>query len=390
MPANLTPEAKGKWKRFLLEKRPEAKIKALKEFLSSIPKHKGNEKLRAQIKRKISNLKLEIENKKKRSTRTSSSSIFLKKDGAAQIVILGQTNVGKSSLLTALTNAKPQIASYEYTTTRPLQGMLQFENLNFQLIETPALIPQSVDNKAWNSRTLAMARNADGMILMIDLSKNSSSQLSSIIDHLEDFGITIYEPKSDVEIIHEKERGLQIIGSGRLIDCNLDDVKKLAQSYAVRNAKIKISGENRLDDIENAILENKRTYKPTIIVTNKLDKRAEQNLNEFSEKRDDGIPFLIVSCKNRTNLDKIGQLLFKTLDIMRVYTKDPGTKIISKKPIVLTNGNLVIDVAREIHSELYRDFKYVRLWGPSSKYPGEKVGRTHILKDGDIVEIHIK
>ena len=65
---------------------------------------------------------------------------------------------------------------------------------------------------------------------------------------------------------------------------------------------------------------DKRTYRPTIIVTNKLDKRAEQNLNEFSEKRDDGIPFLIVSCKNRTNLDKIGQLLFKTLDIMRVYS----------------------------------------------------------------------
>lgn len=389
MPANLNAEAKGKWKRYLLEKRPEAKIKALEEFLSSIPKHKGNEKLRANIKRKISNLKLELENKKKHGSHSSGSSVFLRKAGAAQIVILGHTNVGKSSLLTALTNAKPQIANYEYTTTRPIQGMLEFENLGFQLIEAPALIPKSTENKAWNSQILALARNSDEIIIMIDLSNSPISQLNSIIGHLEDFGITIIKPKSEVEVKREKAHGIQTILSGKLLDCNLDDIEKLAQSYGIRNALLKIYGEISLEDIENALLENNRIYKPIIILANKTD-RAERGLEKFIDKICYDIPLLAVSCENRTNLEKMAPLLFKTLDIIRVYTKEVGIRSASNTPFIMKNGSSVFRLAKEIHSDFFRDFKYARIWGPSSKYLGEKVGGTHILEDGDTVEIHTK
>ena len=391
MPANLNAEAKAKWKRFLEEKRPEAKLKALEEFYSSIPKHKGNEKLRGQIKRKISSLKLEIESKKKHGSRTSFDDFFLKKEGAAQIVILGETNVGKSNLLSLLTNAKPQIANYEYTTTRPIQGMLEFENLKLQLIEAPALMPHNSEDKVWNSKNLTLARNSDGLVLLIDLSKNPISQFDFLINSLEEFGIIIYRSKSIVDVINEKSHGIQITVSGKLIDCNLNDIKKLAQSYGIKNAIIRISGENILEDIENAILENKKIHKPIIIIANKLDiEGAEQNLNELRERINEKISLTSISCKSEKNIDKIGRLIFRTLDIIRVYTKEPGGKPSLDMPFIMKNGSLVINVAKEIHSELSENFKYARVWGPSSKYPGEKVGRMHVLKDEDVVEIHIK
>jgi len=389
MPTNLNAESKAKWKRYLLEKRPEAKIRALEDFYSSIPKHKGNEKLRVNIKRKLSNLKIEVENKKKRSSRSSGYGASLKKTGAAQIVILGHTNVGKSSLLATLTNAKPQIANYEYTTTKPIQGMLEFENLGFQLIEAPALMPQNVESKAWNAQTLAIAQNSDGLILMIDISENSTYQLKSIIDHLEDFGISISKPKFEVEILRERARGIQIMLSGKLLDCNLKDVEKLAQSYGIRNALLKIFGETKLEDIENALLENKRIFKSAIILANKTDK-VKKNTEDLKVNIHDYIPLLEISCEDKNNLEEVAPTIFKTLGIIRIYTKEPGTPSTSNMPFILKSGSSVFRLAKEIHSDFYRDFKYARIWGPSSKYPGEKVGGTHILKDGDTIEIHTK
>ncbi len=303
-------------------------------------------------------------------------------------MILGHTNVGRSSLLANLTNAKPQIANYQYTTTWPIQGMLEFENLSFQLVEAPAIIPNSTENKAWNSQSLALARNSDGIIILIDITNNPIYQLNSMIEHLEDFGITLGKPKSEVKIIKEKVRGIQIVLSGKLLDCYLDDVEKLAQSYGVRNALLKIYGEVKLDEIENALLENNRIYKPTIVLYNKIDKN-ESSLEDIA-KIIVKAPHLAISCESRINLEKIGPLLFKTLDIMRVYTKEPGIRPDSNMPFIMKNGNSIFDLAKEIHSDFYRDFKYGRIWGPSSKYPGEKVGGTHILKDGDIVQIYTK
>lgn len=389
MPTNLNAEAKAKWKKFLGEKRPETKLKALEEFYSAIPKHKGNEKLRAQIKRKISGLKLEIESRKKHGARTSSHDIFLRKEGAAQIVILGITNVGKSSLLSILTNAKPPIANYEYTTTKPIQGMLEFENLKFQLIEAPALIPQNSEDKVWNSKILTLARNSDGLILMVDLSRDCISQLDFLLNSLEDFGISIYEPKSMVDILKEKSRGVQITVSGQLMDCSLNDVKKLAYDYGIRNAIIRISGENSLEDIENAILENKKIYKSAIIIANKLDIKVEQNSKILKDKAFRKIPIVAVSCDTKKNTDEIGKLIFRSLEIIRIYTKEPGGEASVDMPFIMKNGSSVIKVAKEIHSDLFENFRYARIWG-SSKYPGEKVGRTHTLKDEDIVEIHTK
>lgn len=384
VPANLTAEAKSKWNKVVLAKTPEEKLEALQEFLSSIPKHKGNEKLRAQIKRKIALLKVELEERKQ--SKKSKPFYFIDKEGvAAQIVILGLTNVGKSSLLSSLTNVTPEIDSRPYTTVKPIPGVMHIKDVRFQLIEVPALIPNSS-----NSMQLNLARKADGLILIIDALNNPYNQLKFILEELEKAKLSIEKPKSKIEIDKNSKGGLQIAVFGKLIKCTIEDVKKLLLSYSVRKGVVKIYGEVSLEEIEEYLLELSNEYKPAIIVVNKVENEELKNKLVELKNLVNEVPIIPISCLLKEGLEKIGEALIKKLEIIKVYTKEPNEKEASKEPVILKEGATIGDLAEKIHSELYKNFKYARVWGPSSKFPGEKVGLNHLLKDGDIVEIHAK
>lgn len=100
------------------------------------------------------------------------------------------------------------------------------------------------------------------------------------------------------------------------------------------------------------------------------------------------VPLLAVSCLSGRGLKSLGENIFKVLDIIRIYTKEPSSKEPSKKPLVVKSGTNVIEIAKKLHLEIYKKFKYAQIWGPSAKYPGERVRPTHILMDGDIIEMH--
>ncbi|MEM4643261.1 MAG: TGS domain-containing protein [Candidatus Bathyarchaeia archaeon] len=391
MPANLTPEANRKWAEVSAAKNPKEKLRLMQEFLSLVPKHKGTAKLCAQVKKQIATLRKELEEAKHRKTRRTSSKFFIEKEGAAQIVILGPTNVGKSSLLAGLTNAKVMISPTPYTTTEPIPGMLQYEDIQFQLVEAPALMEGAAEGRAWGLQTLTLARNADGLILMVDLAANPIEQLDMIIDELGKARIVVNKPKARIEIERKHVgAGLRIIILGELIGCSFSDVEELLRSYGIRDAVVKIFGNASIDDIEDAIFES-TIYKPAIIIANKLDvNNAYENLKNLEEHVGGKLPIIAVSCKNGRGLNEIGRMLFENLDIIRVYTKEPNEKDFSKKPFVLRRGSTVYDLAKNIHSDLVENFAYAKIWSRRLAFSPQKVGASFQLEDGDIVEIHTK
>ncbi len=391
MPTNLTAEAKGLWNKAIQARTVEEKIKSLQEFLSAVPKHKGNERLRAQVKRKIAILRLEESEREKRKTSRGGVGWFIQKEGAAQVVLIGQTNVGKSSLLSALTNASPAIAASRFTTTRPVPGIMNFEDLQFQLVEAPALVEGATDGVAWGLQTLGLARNADGIMMVLDLSERPHDQLKMVLTELENARISLKQHSSHIWITRAREGGgVQVVVSGRLIDCDTEGVHRLAREYGLNNALVRISGETRLNDVEDALLESTSIYKPAVLVANKLDlPPARQNLEGLSQAVTD-LPLIPVSCVTGENLHRIGGAVFRALTIIRVYTKEPNENTHSIEPFVLRTGSTVAELAKRIHTELYENFRFAKIWGSTSQYPGEKVGLGHVLGDRDIVEIHAK
>jgi len=389
MPANLTAEAKAKWGKAISARNPEEKIQALQEFLSSFPKHKGNEKLRAQVKRKIANLRVQLEERRAHKGR-SSRQLFIEKQGVAQIVILGLTNVGKSSLLSAVTAAKPLVASYEYTTQEPVQGMLKFEDVQFQLIEVPAI--RSELSSGWNFKNVRFGLSADALMLVVDLSTDSCAQLRVLLDVLDKARISTEKPKSSVEILKGKgASGIQMAVSGKLTDCTAEDAAKLLQEYGIRSAQVRAYGNVGIDDLEDAIFESAAICKPAMLVANKIDvEDAKNELERLKSCNGTRMRILATSCKTGEGLVGLGQSLFEMLEIVRIYTKEPSQREPSKDAIVLRKGATVAELARQIHSDLFRNFKYAKIWGASVKHNSEKVGIDHILMDRDTVEIHAK
>lgn len=391
MPANLPPEAKAKWNEALAEKNPTKKLLAFQEFLSAIPKHKGNERLRAQVKTKIADLKDEIAERRARRG-AGPSPWTIEREGAAQVLIFGQTNAGRSSLLRSLTNARPTVGEYEFTTQRPIPGMLQFEDVQLQLVELPA--PQADQNGRLEAQPEVndLIRSSDGLLLIIDLTGNPFRQFEWLIEALQKIRILIEKPSSSVEILREKGSGeIRIATSGSRTSINHSRIRELLHSYGLNNALVRIYGEISLDDIEDAILENVTTYKPCLVVGNKLDLLADKNsAMEFSKRIGSQVPVLLISCLTGQGMSEIGGAVFRSLGIIRVYTKEPNQSRPSEHPFVIHAGTTVKELARSIHSDLADRYRYSRIWGPTSKFAGERVGPEHVLGDRDIVEIHAR
>lgn len=389
MVTNLPAEAKNKWAQVAACHSTPEKIRLMREFISLVPKHKGTAKLLANVRRRIAVLEDELEKSKARK-KGGHGGFSVPKEGAGQIIILGPTNVGRSSLLASVTNAKVEVSPIPFTTRKPAIGMLPFEDVQFQLVEAPAIVEGAAEGKLNGTQILGLARNADGLILMVDLLDDPLGQYQIMRSELEESGILVEKPTGEVEVIRRSVgAGVQIMGGGILVDCTSEDVRRMLESYRINSAIVKIKGKVRLEDIEDSLFSS-TIYKPALIVANKVDAPgAEEKLQQLKTMlKDAALPLVAISCHTKQGLDVLGEHIFEMLNIIRVYTKEPDEKAPSPKPIVVKKGTTAIEIAKELHSSLYKKFQYGRIWGTSVKYAGQKVGSNHLLEDGDILEIH--
>ena len=393
MPTNLPPEALDKWEEVEAARGPREKMQKMQEFLACVPQHKGTMKLRGEIKRKIAIIRNDLEDKKRKGTGKSSGGpkLFIEKEGTAQIVLLGDTNVGKSCLMSVLTNANVTVSPTPYSTREPKPGIMSYKDVQFQIVEAPALMHGSADGRAWGLQTLGLARNADGLIVMVDLSRDPIAQLELVLGELEKTRVLVARPKGKVDIDRRHTgAALRIILVGKLLDTSMREVENLLRSYKINDAMVRISGEVALQDVEDAVFES-TIYKPTVIVGNKLDvKGAQANLRVLKKYLKDKLPVIAISCEQRVGLDELGGALFKSLGVIRIYTKEPGMKVDSDHPFALRRGATMNELAKNIHKEFVSNFLFAMVWAKRLPFSPKKVGLNFVLEDGDIVEIHTR
>ena len=328
MPANLPPQYFEAEKIFREAKDPAEKIVALEDMLAIMPKHKGTDHLKGDLRKRIAKLTQTVD----RKSGAQRASMVPPKEGAAQVVIVGLPNAGKSQLVASITKATPTVADYPFTTQNAVPGMIEFENIKIQLVDMPPMVSGSIP--FWIPPTL---RRADVLLIMVDLSGAPLDQLVDISMQLEEMRIGIGEEKP------EEEPGW--------------------------------------------------TWKKAIIVGNKLD-IAEENgtagadLQALRDEYKGLVSVLGISAKNGTGLEDLRLKVFEVLDIIRVYTKTPGQKPDLNDPIILKRGSTLADAAEDVHKDFLAKLKFARLWG-SGKHDGVMVKRDHVLEDGDIIELHM-
>ncbi len=385
MPTNLTAEAQAKLAKYQQARTVEEKIRALEEALPLIPDHKGTERMRAQLKTTLAKLKREAERRK--TVKVGRHDEFtVRREGAAQAVLFGVTNSGKSTILASLTNAKPAIAPYTLTTVKPVPGMVLIEDVGIQLVELPSVLTEELEETPFTSRSLAFARNSDLILLTLDCGGDPVQQLDRLVSLLDDGGVVLRERQSTVSVEKKDSGGVRLVVFGNF-HATLKDVKDLLEDVGIRHAVVKIYGDATLDDLEDQVLREK-VYRRALIVAGRGDLAGDDVLEKLADKAGEyGLPAIVVSEKDPPSINKLRTTILKNLNLIRVYTQKDG--VITRRPIVLQERATIQELARLIHKDFAENLRYARVWGRSVRIQGQQVGPSHRLEDGDIVELHI-
>jgi len=334
VPANLTPAYKAAEAAYKRSREPEERLAALREMYRSVPKHKGTEHLRADIKTRIKELTELLAGPRKGGARSGPPTV-IRPEGVAQIAMLGPPNVGKSSLHARLTGSRTPSGPYPFTTQFPQPGMLHVDDVDFQLVDLP---PVSAEHPVpWLANAL---QPAEACLLVVDVSVPGCV--------------------AQVEALHELLSNRRVTLTGTWPD----------------------SGHPSEDDPFAILL-------PTLLVANKADKAPQctEEVAILEELLGIDYPVLTVSAMTGAGVDEIGPWLFSKLGVVRVYTKVPGKTATMDRPYTIRRGDTVQDVATLVHRDVAETLRYARIWG-KDHFDGQHVGRDHVLTDGDIIELH--
>ena len=329
MPTNLPADYYNAEERFRSATTPEDKVKYLEEMLSTIPKHKGTDHLRADLRKKLSKLKTAATSKK--VTKKQVSPYHINKEGAGQIVIIGCTNAGKSSLVVSQTNADPEVSEVPFTTWTPTPGMMAIDNIQVQLIDTPPFSEDYIDPEFLN-----LIRRVDLVLIMIDLHANPVQELEFVIERL------------------------------------------LENRIAPQYLEGKVQAEGFL------------LYVPCLVMVNKYDNEEfEEHYEIFQHLLEEEHPLVPASAQTGYNLDALKKSIFDMLGVIRVYSKAPGKEPDKTAPFVVEKGIQLAEFAGKVHKDFQENLKTAKIWGTSADFPGQMVSRDHILEDEDVVELQI-
>jgi ribosome-interacting GTPase 1 len=327
VPANLTPQYHDAEERFKAASTHDEKLGALREMIALLPKHKGTEKLFADLKKRLAKLEGEVEHAAHAAHRADPGHV--KREGAGQWALLGEPNAGKSSLLAALTHAHPEIGQYPFTTRVPLPGMMPFEDVQVQLVDTPAVAQGHTEPYMTN-----LVHNADGVLLVLDVTSDDGEEAARLLLDL-------------LERARVWPRVRPLPGDA-------------PPFLAVR---------------------------PVIALGNKCDLDDGTFAEVAREAIGKDLPFLPVSTLSGAGLDELRPLLYRELRRVRVYAKEPGKKPDLAAPFVLPEGATVYELAERVHKDVAATLRMARIWG-HAKFDGQQVDRHHVLVDRDVVELH--
>lgn len=328
MPANLTPQYQKAEEAYRRAQSLEEQVECLQKMLQLIPKHKGTEKLQADLKSRLKEARAEQKSEAKAPKKGRSYRI--PRQGAGQVVLVGAPNAGKSRILAELTNAQPEVADYPFATHEPMPGMMPWQDVQVQLIDTPPISESHIE-----PYVVSMVRSADLVLLVMDGSSDDAP--------------------------------------GQTADA-------VAQ---LKSRKTLLAAQSGFADDDFTVVR----VRTLLVVTRAHDPDSRVRLELFRELVPNEFETLLVELDSAESKEELRNRIYERLDMIRVYTKKPGKPAAYEDPFTISKDGTVGDLAMQVHREMAEKLKYGRIWGTSA-HDGQSVGRDHPLCDKDLVELH--
>lgn len=330
MPANLTQQYLKAEEAYRQATTVEEELKCLQVMLQEIPKHKGTDHLQAQLKSKISKAKKELTAEKRTGKKTRG--LRIPRQGAGSAILLGGPNAGKSQLVASLTRATPEVAPYPFTTTAPAPGMMPWEDVMVQLIDTPPITADYME-----THLHGLIRSADLALLLVDLGGDEGiEQCQDVLDRLS-------------------------------------------------TTKTRLAARSYLDEEDVGL-----SYTQTFLVPNKIDDPgAAARLELLHDLCPLDFTEYCVSAKEGTGLEALREAVYQAMDVLRVYTKLPAAKQPDfDRPFTVRRGSTLLELAGQVHKDYVEGLKFARVWG-TAVHDATAVKGDYVLQDKDVVELHM-
>ena len=355
----------------------EDRIKQIEEEIKNTQKNKATSHHIGKLKAQIAQLKEKIE--KRNSSGTKGEGFLVKKSGDSTAVLLGFPSVGKSTILNYLTNANSKVGAYEFTTLDIVPGIMEYEDAKIQILDIPGIIKGASKGKGKGREILSATRNADLIIMVLDVFQ--PEHMDVILEEVRNIGV-----RPNEKVSKKKMGGLSIVSTVELTHIDEKTIHSILSEYGIHSADVVLREDVTIDRFIDA-MEPNRAYIPMTIVVNKIDIATEEHLNNLKKKLPNA---LFVSADDGIMMNELKERIFVDLDLIRLYLKPQGKKADMDEPLIIRKGSTIEDVARKLHRDFVKNFKYAKVWGESVKFPGQKVGLDHVLSDHDIVRIIIK
>ena len=358
----------------------------IKELEAEIKKTKYNKATEGHIglvKAKLAMLKEKQVTRSQQKTGKSDYGYTVRKSGDATVLLLGFPSTGKSTLLNKLTGAKSEVAAYAFTTLTVIPGVMEHKQAKIQILDVPGIVSGAASGRGRGKEVLTVVRNSDLVLIVIDATHPEHHQ--AILKEVRESDIRLNRTKPEVYIKKTAKGGIQI---GKTVPLNIDDetIKKVLCEFKINSANVLIRTAIDIDELIDVIEGNKK-YVPSITCLSKADLVSPQELQKLMHELHADIA---VSCELDLNITQLKDLIFEKLNFIRIYMKEPGKEADMNEPLIIFKNATIQDICHKLHKEFVSKFRFARVWGKSTKFPGQRLMLHHKLVDGDILELHVK
>jgi small GTP-binding protein len=335
------------------------------------------------VKAKIAQLREKGE-KQSKSSGGAGEGYQVRKTGDGTVILLGFPSTGKSTLLNTLCGTESEVAAYAFTTLTCIPGMLNYKHAKIQILDVPGIVRGASTGRGRGKEVLAVMRNADMCMFVVDVLR--PQELEVIRHEAENVGIRFNTRRPDVKIKRTARDGIKIAKTVKMTKLDDETIKAVLKEFRINNADVLIREDITVDQFIDCIEDNKK-YMPAIAVFNKMDLVAPERLEAI---RNEYHPDIFISAQKKEHIGELRELIYTKLDLMSIFMKEPGKEADMDVPMIMFRNATIRDVCEKLHKDFVAKFKFARVWGKSAKFGGQKLSLNHHLKDGDVIEIHLK